>query len=261
MEVDFRVEQACNADLVITGESKYPQEESYKNFLYKESVTINIVTKEDTENFKLVAITYNTHSGELDESHIPIDKDGLYNITQLVVPSLDWYEREKNKNLNNFFRYEVIYVSDGKNLYKVTESEYKIIDPLDFITKVDLSNTTISKKQKLVFLTCFLWKCYISLAEEVLQQLIKENKSSGKISKCGNENEDIKDLIYRRDFVWATINILNYLADQCKFEEAQKILDKIQSCNGFCNQDTYYSNTYFSNSDIIYKRSTCGCNR
>jgi hypothetical protein len=59
------------------------------------------------------------------------------------------------------------------------------------------------------------------LAKEILQDLIKSNNNSGRIFNCGYENEELKDKIYRRDFVWATINIINYLVDRCKLEEAQ----------------------------------------
>ena len=260
MKVDFDVTQSCSCTLDIINKSNYPEVESYQNFLYKDSVTITIVVLNEIDNPQLVAISHNTHSGNLDEVELPLNKDGHYTITQLIVPTLDWYKRESKKERNNFFRYDTLYISDGKNLYKATDSDFQKVDELDFIYNISLNKTTISKSQKDLFLTCFLWKCYISLAKEVFDQLIKNNKGQGKISKCGNENEDTKDLIYRRDFVWATINVINYLIDDCNFEEAQKILEEIVSCNGFCQPNSssiLYHGQLTSDQNAV--RSSCGC--
>jgi len=39
--------------------------------------------------------------------------------------------------------------------------------------------------------------------------------------KCGNADEQLKDYMFRRDFVWATINVINYLVKDKKLEEAE----------------------------------------
>lgn len=44
---------------------------------------------------------------------------------------------------------------------------------------------------------------------------------------CGDVDEELKDLIYRRNFVWATINVINYLVEDKKLEEAEEILEEI----------------------------------
>jgi hypothetical protein len=44
---------------------------------------------------------------------------------------------------------------------------------------------------------------------------------------CGEVDEELKDLIYRRNFVWATINVINYLVEDKKLEEAEEILEEI----------------------------------
>lgn len=261
MKVDFSVDQNCNGLLTITGESTYNETEDYQSFKYEDSVTINIVTYEGSKTMEFVATSHNLHTTYLDETHLQTTKDGLYNITQLIVPSVHWYERESHHKINNFHRYDKIFVSDGKNLYLAKDSTFEIVDELNFITNIDLNRTTVSKHQKIAFLTCFLWKCYISLANEVLTDLLKNNQGKGKISKCGNENEDTKDKIYRRDFVWATINVLKYLTDQCKFEEAQKILEQIQGCNGFCTNfgEEDFSSFIGEGLNLNFKKN-CGCN-
>jgi hypothetical protein len=44
---------------------------------------------------------------------------------------------------------------------------------------------------------------------------------------CGEVDEELKDLIYRRNFVWATINVINYLVEDKKLEEAEEMLEEI----------------------------------
>jgi pentatricopeptide repeat protein len=74
--------------------------------------------------------------------------------------------------------------------------------------------------------------------------------------KCGDADEQLKDYMFRRDFVWATINVINYLVKDKKLEEAEEILEDIQSCRGFC-----YGTELVPNSSRTKKSSTCGCNR
>ena len=258
MKVDFTVTQNCDCNLTITGESEYPEEEAYQQFKYEDTITINIITLEKVDGPQFVATTYSEHIGYLDESSIQLKEDGLYNITQLIVPSLKWYQRERANKRNNFFRYDTIIVSDGKNLYKVSETKTELLDTLDFITEINTQGTTVSKNQKIIFSTCFLWKCYISLANDALKRLLNNNRSKGKVRKCGNEDDESKDIIYRRDFVWVTINVLNYLTDECKFEEAQQILEEVMFCNGFCYSQDITSN-YFNNGKTISMKTSCGC--
>lgn len=258
MKVDFTVTQNCDCNLTITGESEYPEEEAYQQFKYEDTITINIITLEKVDGPQFVATTYSEHVGYLDESSIQLKEDGLYNITQLIVPSLKWYQRERTNKRNNFFRYDTIIVSDGKNLYKVSETKTELLDTLDFITEINTQGTTVSKNQKIIFSTCFLWKCYISLANDALKRLLHNNRSKGKVRKCGNEDDESKDIIYRRDFVWVTINVLNYLTDECKFEEAQQILEEVMFCNGFCYSQDITSN-YFNNGKTISMKTSCGC--
>ena len=251
MDIQFRICQDCNGVLTITDETSYPNsEEFFRDFKYEDTLTINIVTLEEVDNPQLVAVTYSTHTTQLDEISIPLSKDGLYNITHLIVPTLEWYKKQREQKFNKLSKFKEIFISDGKNLYQVIDGQYEMVDPLSLITQVNLDATTIHKKQEITFLTCFLWKCYINLALEALNELI--SKSNGnKIQKCGNED---KDIIFKRDFVWSTIQVINYLIDACKLEEAQKILEEVVSCNGFC----------FSNSQSslrVNNKQSCGCHQ
>ena len=248
MNIDFKVCQDCNGTLNITDTTQYIGD-CNKCFSYDDTITVNIVVLEETKSQQLIAISHNTHTTQLDETLIDLVKDGLYNITHLIVPSISWYEKQLESQFNILDKFRRIILSDGKNLYEVINNAYVKLDEIEFITNIDLTNTTVNKAQKITFLTCFLWKCYIALVLEAFRELKKNNKAQGKINKCGKE-DDL--LIFKRDFVWATINVLNYLIEECKMEKAQEILEKVMSCNGFC-----FSN--FPSDYNITKSSDCGC--
>ena len=39
---------------------------------------------------------------------------------------------------------------------------------------------------------------------------------------------------FPRDFLWMTLNIIDYLIGRCQYMEAQRILEEISYCGGFC---------------------------
>jgi hypothetical protein len=44
---------------------------------------------------------------------------------------------------------------------------------------------------------------------------------------CGEIDDQLRDYIFRRNFVWATLNVINYLLEDKKLEEAEEILEDI----------------------------------
>ena len=76
------------------------------------------------------------------------------------------------------------------------------------------------------------------------------------------------DLIYNKDLVYITLNVINYLTQDCLFEEAEQILENIQSCKGICYNNNELllnesSKMYYSNQNsvgIIYNTG-CGCGK
>lgn len=239
MEAIFSVTAACNNKITITGQTIYDS----LAYDYDNSITINVITLESVNTAKFIHSTYSTHSVALDEVQVSLPIDGVYTVTQLIVPTYEWCKANLNKKKIN-------YASDGKSLYQVAEGQIKTVNPVDFISDVSLDNTTMIKGQKTIFVSAFLWNCYIQLCKDGLNELAKSNRGA-KIIKCGDEDEFV---IYKRNFIWATLNVLTYLAEDKQFEKAQEILERVTSCNGFCSQ-SYNIDTSKSNS------SNCGCNR
>lgn len=177
-----------------------------------EKAYVHILLLNGSKDKKLVAITYNNDGDQLDVG--PID-DGFYTLISLeVFKSVDVELLQKLKK---------IYVSDGKNLYKVTEEGAEIINPLEAYYDKDLK----TKSEESFFSICFLRKCFIYLCE----QLISDNPNEFIYKKKEKEEN------FKKDFVWITYKILIYLINNCRYLEAQQILEQIEDCNGFCPQE------------------------
>ena len=255
MSVNIR--QLCDGELIITDTSDY----SNIPFSYEDTITINVLVLEKKNNPSLTAITFNTHTiSELDEVHLKLGEDGLYNLIHVIVPTYDWYIR--NKSLGTLSKYKQIFVSDGKNLLKITEEGVKQFDPLELVAHYDIYRTTIYGCQEFFFSTCFLNKCYVDLCQMIMNynNPYKTSEFSSKtlldLVECGEIDEELRDYIFRRDFVWATINVIQYLLKDKKLEEAEDILEDIQGCRGLC-----YGTELITNSKATKRTSTCGCSR
>lgn len=271
----FKIKQSCNCNLVITDTSNCYYDnssEEFMKFTYEDTITLDIVTLEKTDGPRLLAVVYTTHEKgkNLNEVNLPLGNDGLININHIIIPTVSWYNKQKNKEHNTLNKYKNIYVSDGKRLYKLENKHLNEIDPINLIINDWFDETTIFKSQQFLFLTCYLTKCYVNLCNQVIKELAKnKNAKNGHYSgECSNVNNEAKDLIYNKDLVYITLNVINYLTQDCLFEEAEQILENIQSCKGICYNNNELllnesSKMYYSNQNsvgIIYNTG-CGCGK
>lgn len=74
------------------------------------------------------------------------------------------------------------------------------------------------------FNLCNLKKCYFDFCQEFLDKYGYEH--------CSNIN---RNDLQKRDLIQIGINTIEYLVDQERYTEAQDVLDRIQGCNGLCN--------------------------
>ena len=73
--------------------------------------------------------------------------------------------------------------------------------------------------------------CYINYCRKLFQKLTK-----GCNYECSQD--DVKDLTYIRDFLWMTLNTIDYQISFKQYMEAQRILEMTDYCGGFCkNQE------------------------
>lgn len=128
-------------------------------------------------------------------------EDGFYTLITIKVP----------RDPSNYFYYR-----DNK-IYKGAE-EVQIQEVLE--TNPHISN--ITPTYDYYFLTIRLRKCYVDACNEIF-------RTKGKCFDYKNS-----DLIYKRDLIWSALNVIQYMAELDQYEEAQRLLEELTSCNGIC---------------------------
>lgn len=209
----------------------------YYNYRYTDCVTINIVYQITTKDKKTFKVLFNKHDIWLDESIVQLPQDGLYSISHIVLPTVEWLEKVKIDAPSLLEEYSKIYVSDGEKVYEYINSEYKEVEP-ELIAEINTSETTISKAENSTFSIWELQKCYIYLCNQILLD---------KTLKC-IEHVD-KNIVFDRDLVWMTLNIIKYHLELGQAFEAQRLIEQMNYCHGICKKHSNKSNNL----------SGCGC--
>lgn len=153
-----------------------------------------------------------------DEVVFTIGKDGFYTICDVSIP--------KSKDKSCYF--------DKGNFY-LNNKEVSVQE----IINTDPEITGVKANYEYYFSTCQLRKCYVNYAKQII------DSHNGSI--CSPYNLD-QNIIYKRDLVWSALNVIKYMIEFDQYEEAQRLLERIQGCNGLCE--------YKSNNG-----GSCGCGR
>jgi hypothetical protein len=98
--------------------------------------------------------------------------------------------------------------------------------------------TTIKRCKVDVFYTGNLQHCYIEYCKSLFES---------QLGKCNSLSDDI---VFARDFIWMTLNIIDYLVGFKQYLEAERLLESFTSCNGYC-----------SGKKRIKTKSGCGCSK
>ena len=163
------------------------------------------------KDFKTVVFVKESRTQEIIFNNV---KDGFYTICKLTIP------------LDETRPY---YYKDGKYYHNAKEVYLQeIINTNPEITQVQI-------EYFYYFSTCNLKKCFINTCQDILSKTK---------SICNKQNVD-NSLIYKRDLLWTSLNVIKYMVEIDQMEEAQRLLDQIVGCNGLCPQ---------------YNVSDCGCN-
>nr|DAN43732.1 MAG TPA: hypothetical protein [Caudoviricetes sp.] len=251
MTPTFNVCKSNVCGIIITGLTKgaggYLPEDSSESvvgqFKYSETVTVDVVQLSKTDDTELIKSVVIPHTTEDDETTVTLNKDGLFSISHIIIPTTEWLQKENQKPDNTLSSYATIYVSDGSSIYKYTDGQLVECPALELAER-NPDGTTISISEKSTFSICYLSKCFVTLCNEILNM---------NLSKCRSKNTDLEDLTFKRDFVWMTINVIKYLVSLGQLVEAQRILEETDTCNGICNSINIENKT-------LTGRSGCGCN-
>lgn len=206
----------------------------YFNYKYSQSCTINILKYISTKEEQLINVLYSPHISEADSIRIPLKQDGFYSVYHLVLPTIEWFNLVKDADLSE---YNLIYVTDGQNIFRYFNGELLIVDPLEII-EVNPESTTISISNYQIFSIDRLKHCYAAVSRQILDNYV---------GKCQSIDQTLK---FNRDFLWMTLNVISYYLEWDKYSEAQIVLEDLK-CHHFCDDEVSFKNENVS----------CGCSK
>lgn len=229
MEFSIDIHTNLNGEILIEDFSKeygqYLPEDmsvvvSYDHYKYSESVTLNCITKVSINSITLMDVLLNDHTENLDSCTFHAMHDGYYVVEHIVIPNMKWYINASSEYKQY---YDTIYVmSDDEKLYKEVNGELQECTVKEIMER-NVEGTTIKKCKIDVFFTGHLQECYINYCKGIFNDLL---------NKCESESNSN---VYARDFIWMTLNIIDYLIGFKQFMEAERLLKMFQSCGSFCN--------------------------
>ena len=240
MELNINITTSNKCKIVVQDVSTYLAEDfsGIVKGKFKYSDTISIDVLQHNQTLKTIYTKHDT----LKSIDIPIGFDGQFSLVHLVIPNIEWFNRELEKTEESALGlYDIVYFSDGIDIYKYINGETSQVT-IDDILEINTVNTTISRISRDFVSICFLRKCYINLCQQIF--------NDRGISKCWNKNKVDSELIYKRDLVWMAINVVKYLTQCEQLAEAERVIETIQGCNGLCVSTNLTNST-----------NGCGCSK
>lgn len=178
---------------------------------------VNIYIIKHTDASGNVTSMLSLKTKESDQVICDFKVDGNYNICKIDVP------------LNEANLY---YYKDGKFYKNIKEVELKEI------ISVNPEVSKLNFEYENYFCKCHLWQCYVKICQDIFDRRASV--------KCDTPNID-SALIYKRDLLNSTLNVIDYMTSLGQYTEAQRLLERISGCNGLC--DTSANNSC----------NRCGC--
>lgn len=238
MELNINITTSNKCKIVVQDVSTYLAEDfsGIVKGKFKYSDTISIDVLQHNQTLKTIYTKHDT----LKSIDIPIEFDGWFSLVHLVIPNIEWFNKELEKTEGSALGlYNIVYFSDGIDIYKYINGKTSQVT-IDEILEINSIDTTISRISRDFVSLCFLIKCYINLCQQIF--------NDRGISKCWNKNKINSELIYKRDLVWMAINVVKYLTQRGQLAEADRVIKTIQGCNGLCVSTNLTNNT-----------NGCGC--
>jgi len=168
-----------------------------------------------------------------DKTIIPFKGDGLYKVIHIILPTYEWFLEQEDLS-----EYTNIYVYKDEKIYKVINDELEELSSLDELMELNFTEQVLAYKDEVfVFNMCGIKKCFYNIVRTILNNLCTD--------KCSKQ-----DTLYR-DLVWMAINCIQYCIDLGNFYEAQRILEKVTTCNGICHEVNIMN----------VENTSCGCRK
>lgn len=212
---------------------------SFDKYKYSHTVTINSILKVSPDTAVLLDVLQDSHDEGLDQGTFTIKEDGYYVIDHYVLPNKLWYDTVGN-DYDAHNNYSAIYIADQGKVFKEVEGKLEECT-LKEILERNIDGTTLMKCSAQLFYTGHLQECYMGYCRKVFSDLM---------SKCtpGQYESDV----WARDFIYMTLNIIDYLVGFEQYMEAYRILSESTQCGGFCSGER---------GNHVKNLSGCGCSK
>ena len=250
MELNINVTTSNKCQIVVSDISKYYAADQpgkpYRNFKYSDTISIDVLYNDKSD--KIYKKPIFTKHDTLEPINIPINFDGYFKVVHIVIPTIEWFNREHSlTEASALDQYSIVYYSDGKNIYKYIRGETPEQDinqraTIQEVLNANIDITTVLMTEKELVSICFLRKCYVNLCQQIFEDR--------RFSNCWNKNKVDSELVYKRDLVWMAFNVIKYLTEREQLSEVNRIFEIIHGCNGLCNS-----------SNLISSTNGCGCSK
>ena len=197
------------------------------------SVFIEFVVKDESIIYNIVR-EVNTPEDVPTTTEILITEDGLYTYHKLIIPTLEYYRGEDSSyNVANkcFYYNQKIYKSDVNITLDQINNCEKITNISDMLGLVD--GEDISYYTEDFFILCRLRNCFLQKINTSLLESIKV----GCNSECIKSSENM----VARDFMIASLSVLDWLIANKDYDEAKRILNILKACNNYLCLPEYNS--------------------
>ena len=109
-------------------------EYSKGNYKYSDTITINIIRYMSNENDsgEISKIIYTKHESYLDECYFNVPKDGYYQITHMVLPTVEWFQNNIESISPSEDQILDYYFTDGENIFMYSNGQLIQVDTAIF---------------------------------------------------------------------------------------------------------------------------------
>lgn len=163
-----------------------------------------------------------------------LNSDGKYTYYKLIIPTLEMFHCISTIDSGDTFEIDDSWAVSGKIFYYngnfyYSEKDLQTAAEINSCEQITNFNILWNQKdsqgffffEKCIFSIWNLEKCLLSLQRKIIENC--------HTNKCVT---DI-DIKYRRDFILDSVFVLKYMMSLRQYEEAQRILDNLSSCDGF----------------------------
>lgn len=191
-------------------------------FKYSNTVSIHVFNYIRISTPNELYLEIHPH-GTVPETQIDTFKhDGYVVYSYIVVPTKEWVDN----NPEEVSKYALgVYYSDGAKLYrKYEDTQEEEIQIGELLAITDFVNSTVSRVDSDLVVICNLKNCYLHYCNQILDN---------KLTICYQKNQD-KDLLYKRDLVWMSLNVIDFLSEKQEFMAVQELIERLFKCTGLC---------------------------